>query len=82
MGTKKKEEVQGTNKEKSREVATNFLLLSQQINIIKEEFFFLRSPTTPASMTHPSHDNHHNNPNLRGCDYEIRKRTEEGECES
>ena len=34
---KKKEEVQGTNKEKSREVATNFLLISQQINIIKEE---------------------------------------------
>ena len=25
---------------KSREVATNFLLISQQINIIKEEFFF------------------------------------------
>ena len=82
MGTKKKEEVQGTNKEKSREVATNFLLISQQINIIKEEFFFLRSPTTPASMTHPSHDNHHNNPNLRGGDYEIRERREEGECES
>ena len=31
-------------------------------------------------MTHPSHDNHHNNPNLWA--YQIRKRREEGECEN
>ena len=81
---KRRKKYKGQTRKKSREVATNFLLISQQINIIKEEFFFffLRSPTTPASMTHPSHDNHHNNPNLRGGDYEIRKRREEGECES
>ena len=75
---KRRKKHKGQTRKKSREVATNFLLISQQINIIKEEFFFFSF----FFFEKPNNTCINDPPNLRGGDYEIRKRREEGECES